>query len=215
MSDFSPLRHYAYSSISKMIQRGELKPSEKISEASICNMLGVSRTPAREALAQLAYDGVLTYSPHRGYVVKPFDVKEQDDTFVLLAMLDAFAARLATPFLTNDDFCNMHELIEQMDIAIKYKKYDDYNSLQERFHDTYIQKCGNLLLRQSLEKLRNGTIRSSYYGCADNELFPILYQMNREHEGILALLEARDAEAVEHELRFNHWINKYPQAVER
>ena len=212
MPEFLSLRNYVYNNITRMIQRGELKPGEKVSELFVCEKLGISRTPVREALIQLATDGILENSPRKGFIVRKADGQRQNDTYEMQGMLDSFAAYLACPLLTEDDFSTMHQLIEQMDIAIKYKKYDDYYDLQERFHGVYASRCGNRMLMSYIEKLNNGAVRSSYYGTDDDDdsLFAVLAAMNREHLHILELFEARDRDGVERELRFNHWVNKYP-----
>ena len=211
MEEILSLRDHVYNNITRMIQRGELKPDEKLTEAYVCEKLSISRTPAREALIQLAADGVLEHAPRKGFIVKPVDDMQQRNTYQMTSVLDGFAATLACEHLTAEDFSFMHELIEKMDISIKYRNYNEYYELQERFHDIYVSKCGNEILIASLKKLKNGTVRSTYYGEDKEALFSILAENNQEHKRIADLLEAGDTEGVEKELRLNHWADKLHQ----
>ena len=65
-----PLTTQVYDYISKKIQNGEYEANQRITESEICKSIGVSRTPAREALTRLAGENLLEKIPNKGFVGK-------------------------------------------------------------------------------------------------------------------------------------------------
>ena len=78
-----------------MIIEGVLAPGSRVNETQLGQTLGVSRTPLREALKFLASEGLIELVAARGAVVRKFSAKDVRDMLDVLAVLEAFAARLA------------------------------------------------------------------------------------------------------------------------
>ena len=74
-----------------MIVEARLKPGERIQELEVAALLGVSRTPVREALKVLASEGLVELLPLRGAVVKVFTARDAQD---MLAMIGLMVRRL-------------------------------------------------------------------------------------------------------------------------
>lgn len=74
---------------------GEFGPGERLYEVALAKRLGVSRTPVRAALQALASDGLLEYSPNRGYSVRAFEVGDVLQAYEIRAALEGLAARRA------------------------------------------------------------------------------------------------------------------------
>ncbi len=85
------MRERAYTLIQQKIARGELRPGSSISEIALAKELGSSRTPVREAIGQLAAEGLLEQTPNRGAVV--MQLKRQDiiDLYELREALEVYA----------------------------------------------------------------------------------------------------------------------------
>ncbi len=79
--------------IREMILRGELAPGQRVAEAPLAEMLGMSRTPVRQALPLLAQEGLLMEHETRGYVVRAFTAADIVDAIELRAVLEGLAAR--------------------------------------------------------------------------------------------------------------------------
>src|SRR5256886_4483475 len=79
--------------IREMILRGELGPGERVAEAPLAELLGMSRTPVRQALPVLAQEGLLTEHQTRGYVVRGFSTADVLDAIDLRGVLEGLAAR--------------------------------------------------------------------------------------------------------------------------
>lgn len=77
-----------------MILRGEFAPEERMQEVALAERMRVSRTPIREALRILAEDGLLLYSPNRGYSVKRFSAEDIRVAFQVRAAMESIGVRL-------------------------------------------------------------------------------------------------------------------------
>ncbi|MEE3362467.1 MAG: GntR family transcriptional regulator [Anaerovoracaceae bacterium] len=207
------LREKVFAEIMENIRSGKIKENTIITENSICEETGISRTPVREALLSLRAHGVLEKVPNRGYRVNPMGEKEKNDIYEVLAVLDGLAARLATDKLTEEDYLKMSELIDLMDISIKYRNFKNYQAQQEAFHNVYIERSGNRPLKRELDNIKNSVPHYTYYSEDEDKLFRICGFMNDEHREILRLLKEKDADKVVQYLVDTHWSTKYEDAI--
>lgn len=204
---FMSLKDHVYEYISKRIQDGSIKPNDKLNEQEICDELNISRTPVREALIQLAADGLLDNEPRRGFRVKPLTEEKANNLYMIIGNLDALAATLALDNLTKEDINLMRKLKSDMDDAIANQKLDEYYKLQIDFHNIYIDKCGNDELIQLLNQLKMRFIRQGYD--SNEKLAEIFSETNKQHGVIVDLMEERDVEKLEHYLKTVHWNVMY------
>lgn len=84
------------------ILAGEFKPGERLYEVPLSERFGVSRTPVRSALQALASDGLLEYSPNRGYSVRMFATTDIIEAYEIRAVLEGLAARRAAQIGLSD-----------------------------------------------------------------------------------------------------------------
>jgi DNA-binding GntR family transcriptional regulator len=103
------LRDRAYVALRAAIVAGTLAPGERLRDAELCEWLGLSRTPVREALGRLEQDGLVETAPQRFTRVAPLDRRDARDAFPIVAALHALAAELAVPRLTAADLVAMDE----------------------------------------------------------------------------------------------------------
>lgn len=209
MNDYKSLKDHVYNYIASKIQNGELMPGQKINEAEISEKLNISRTPTREALIQLSSENMLDYIPRKGFLVKEFDNKKKLEIYEIIGVLDALAATSAMDKLTDEDILKMKELVDKINIAIKYKNYQDYMNYQIEFHNVYTVKCGNDTLIELLNSLKNSFIRHSYMSEDKEKLFSVLEDVNKEHEEIISCFEKKDQKKLEDILKNKHWFTKY------
>lgn len=213
MDKYNSLKDYVHEYISKKIQNGELLPDEKVNESEICEELEISRTPAREALIQLSTENLLEYIPRKGFSVKQFNLKEKLEIYQVTGALDALAASLSIDKLTETDILKMEELIDKIDIAIKYRNFSDYCKFQNEFHNTYINKCDNGTLIELLNSLKFNFIRQTYLSEDKEKLFTILSKVNEEHKEILNHIKNKDKKNIEKILKDVHWHTAYIDMV--
>lgn len=183
------LTRQVYEYISRKIQEGEYLPNQRITESEICKAIGVSRTPAREALTRLAGENLLKKIHNKGFVVKEIKEKEKLDMYRIIGVLEGLAGWLATNLLTEKEISQMEELTEMMDIAIKYKDYPKYLKLTTEFHDIYISKCNNEMLINMINSLLYNFVPKSYTNDDDEILFKALAHSNNEHKELVLKLK--------------------------
>lgn len=86
-----PLHEEAAERLRDMIVEGELPPGERITEQSLCDRMGLSRTPLREAIKTLTSEGLIVLQPNRGATVASLSLDDIEDTFRVIGALEALA----------------------------------------------------------------------------------------------------------------------------
>lgn len=97
-----------------MIVEGELRPGARLNERVLCEKLGVSRTPLREAMKMLAAEGLLALLPNRGATVPELSADDIRHTFELMAALEAANGELACARITADELDEIRALHYEM-----------------------------------------------------------------------------------------------------
>lgn len=199
--------------ILKRIHNNEYAKGQIITETELAESMKLSRTPVRESLIELTANGVLEKILHKGYIIREFDKKTKLDTYTVLAALDSLAATLAMPHLDESDYLKMNEFIDLVEIDIKYKNFQNYNTHQENFHQVYISKCNNPTLIKQLQGIKNSIASYLYYSEDTAALFEILTSVNDEHRTILRLLQEKKPVELHEFLMDVHWNTKYDQMI--
>ncbi len=202
---YTPLKERVRTYLMQKIEEGALKEGDKIVELNVCTELGISRTPVREALNQLATDGYLENIPRKGFRVKGFNEESAGSLFEIIGPLDGRAALLALPHMADRDIAQLKFLCASMDIALESSLYDRYDDLQHEFHFLYSDKCGNPKLSSLLHDLWRYFSKASYAIEGDQKALANLKLANKEHKEIVALFEANDGAALQDYLRDVHW----------
>ena len=92
-----PLHKLVYNTLKESILTGKLKPGEKLIESTIAKEMSISKTPIREALRELAKEGLIIHHTRRGISVIDFTEKDIEEIISLRAEIEAFGIRLALP----------------------------------------------------------------------------------------------------------------------
>lgn len=132
--------------IEEDIATGRLKPGERLDEISLAHKYGVSRTPIREALQQLAAAGMIEIRPHRGAIVSAPDAKRLMEMFEVMAELEGMCARLAARRLQPDTEAALTEALAACARAADQTDGDVYYYENERFHRTIYAASRNTFL---------------------------------------------------------------------
>lgn len=114
--------------IKQKIISGELNPGDRIVETALARELGTSQTPIREAIRQLAGEGIVKIIPNRGPLVHTLSAKDVFELYTFRAVMEGMAIRLAVQNASNNDIRHLEHFYEEM----KRKLDDDaVESLQE------------------------------------------------------------------------------------
>ena len=193
----SPLlkRERAYSALYEAIIRLRLAPGAVLDEVALSQELGLGRTPIREALQQLANEGLVTIYPRRGMVVTPISLPDIQQLAEARLLLEPNVARLAAKTGTTADWERLAELLKQAPAEIASE--DDVaqaSAVDRQFHIGIAAATGNRVLVDLMHRLRWTRERMPFLFFRQGTYQPVTDQ----HEAIIALLRAGDGEAVAH-----------------
>lgn len=140
------LSNEVYQFILDQIFSCQLKPGEKIAEATIAEQFGISRTPIREALRALSNDGLIDLVPNRYAAVAQFSDKQIQEIGTIRISLDVLALRLALLNGSRRDMLRLREVAQQC-----FDAYQNHDGVLRRrydadFHTMLSQISGNELL---------------------------------------------------------------------
>lgn len=145
----------------ELILSGELKPGDRISELSMVDRLGISRTPIRMALVRLQEEGFLDVIPTGGFSIKAFSERDIYDAIELRGTLEGFAARMAAergvggPVLSEmkERLREMDELVARPSLTVD--DFSDYVGFNGRFHALLIEAASSPTLTRQIERALN------------------------------------------------------------
>lgn len=147
------LAEQAFHVIEHAILSGEFQSGAELAEVDLSAKYGVSRGPIREALRQLSAVGLVQLTPRRPAIVRVFSKKEFLDGYLLREALEALAVRLAVPQLTEMDLEQLAGLMSAMDRATQIDDVSSFFEANNAFHRTFIERCGNLQLRDFYDQV--------------------------------------------------------------
>jgi DNA-binding GntR family transcriptional regulator len=147
------LREQVVEQIRTAIIEGRLKPNDHIVESSLTQMLGISRTPVREALILLEQDGLVVSYPNRGSYVRNFTAQDVDEVFSMRTMLENFAGELSIDHYGDDDYQHLQNLIAQQQNAITAANFRMVRSIDMSFHQFIVNKSGHALLTRNWQQI--------------------------------------------------------------
>ncbi|WP_439578674.1 GntR family transcriptional regulator [Elioraea sp.] len=132
---------------------GRLRPGDRLVETDLADQLGVSRSPIREALSELAQSGVIIREPGRGGRIRQWTRRDLEDLYGVRFVLEGYAVRLAMPRMTAADEVEFSAVIEAMRRAATADDYMEMIELDLAFHQVLWRISGNRLLEQVLQGL--------------------------------------------------------------
>jgi DNA-binding GntR family transcriptional regulator len=193
------------SRVRDMIVDGRLEPGARLHEGPICEELGVSRTPLREAFKVLAAEGLIEILPNRGAVVRAFTPKDVWDTLVVLGHLEALAADLTCKEARGEEIAAVRQLHDRMMAEYARRNRMEYFKLNQAIHSAIVTLSKNDTLRSLHDNLQARLKRIRYVG---NESAPLWQGAVDDHAEIIAALEARDGARLGAILR-QHMMNTW------
>lgn len=142
------------------IIEGKLRPGEKINIERVSEMLGISRTPVREALKALEMDGMVRIEPHKGAIVEPLAWREIDHRYAIRSMLEGYAAELSCTDGGTDLVIALQKNCSKVRREVgsgqplSPKKIHLVSELNNEFHRLIWLACGSPTLIRFLESLQ-------------------------------------------------------------
>jgi phosphonate utilization transcriptional regulator len=141
--------------LERMILAGDLAAGAKLTEASIAELLGVSRGPVREAFRALESSGLVRLEKNRGVFVRQISIREADEIYELRAILDEFVGRRLAQVVTPAQVRELRQIVERMEKAAARNDVDAYLAANLAFHDRLVELTGNAKLLLMYRRLVN------------------------------------------------------------
>ncbi|MCC6468872.1 MAG: GntR family transcriptional regulator [Alphaproteobacteria bacterium] len=166
----------------------------RLDERQLAQDFGISRTPVREAMAQLEREGFVRSVPRRGIYVVRKTKGEVIEMITAWAALESMAARLITERASDDEIAGLRRLFATFEGDKLHAKLDEYSEVNITFHQTIIEMSKNHVLIRLAENLftHMRMIRRQTIGEEDRADRSI-----RDHMNIIQALEARDTDRAE------------------
>jgi DNA-binding GntR family transcriptional regulator len=203
------LRDQVRDTLRDAILSADLPPGSRVSEVETALALQVSRTPVREAIRELAQEGLLVLAPHRGAVVATISNDEIDIAYRVKGVLEEEAMSRAAARLTERDLLALGRIVADMGYLVGQNDFLAANEAEAAFHVRIADAADLGLLRRvwaSVDDLGRMTTRQLFAG---HRHFPsYLAGLVVSHQLLIDVLRSRDpdraASAAREHLDDNH-----------
>ena len=197
--------------LAEQILSGALSPGERIEEKRVTEQFGVSRTPVRDALRQLAATGLVAIRPHRGVTVIDLDIEQLSDMFEAQAEVEALRAKLSARRMNNIERKQLQIIAQRSEPALATTNHELYTNTNEEFHKMIYTGSHNDTLEQMAVNLWNrvAPFRRSIF-------FKLGNRMERsfeEHDDIIEAIVAGDEERAQRAM-YEHVTNSSVNAID-
>ena len=190
-----PLKFAAYETIKELITSHRIPPDRPITEMDLSKILGMGRTPIREALNLLSKDGVIQLVPHKGAVLKPVSYENLIHIYQIREVLDPLAARQA---LGRIDLTELKE-IEKKYLRRKDSDQEAGQHFSRELHSLIYRSCLNPYLTEIFESLHvrmQVCLHSLWELWARANDRQLMARRKQEHLAIIRALRKKDGDRV-------------------
>lgn len=200
------LTEEVYEAVRARLMEGEPPPGTFIRESELTEAMGVSRTPVREALGQLASEGFVERIPQRGFRVPERSLDDLLHLYPILTALEVLAGELALKKLTAAELKALEEINRRFADALEANDVVEAVEQNEHFHRFLSKRSGNPLLQDQLEDLRMHIRRLEILDFSEvlrETPSSGCQEWVRQHAAIIASAKAGDYEEAVSRLREN------------
>jgi DNA-binding GntR family transcriptional regulator len=197
-ADSRLLRQVAYERLQEAMTHANLQPGEPLSETRISKALGISRTPVREALQQLAQEGLVQIIPGRAITTAAPTIQEVLEVVHVRELLEPELVRLAAETLSPEAQEILQQIIQEMELAAANTDRFAWSKADTLFHETLSYYCPNRLLGQLVLQARN---RVHSTAVDDQTTDTRITACTGEHKQVIEAILAHDAAKAEQLMR--------------
>lgn len=190
-----------YDAIRQAILSHLFQPGERLQVEEIAEKLGVSLTPVRHAIQQLAAEGLIIIHPRSGTFVTQLSERDIEETFEIRSALECLAGELAASRVTEDQLSELRGLLRSLALPVECdpdrKRHEQDN---QRFHSVIMEAAGNQRLGEMYKAL-NAHLQIARVHSANSDWRGRLQQEHAEHTEIVEALEGRQKDRLINALR--------------
>ena len=190
----APLHVQVAERLRLLIDSGELAPGTRLNEIELCNTMGVSRTPLREAIRSLATEGLIELQPNRGAIVSIVSQADVTEILPIMASLEGLGGRLAAMHMDQSKIAQVRKIHDQMISHYKNNEVAEYFETNRLIHELITEGSGNQTLVDTINSLSAKVRRARFTAQMTKESWA---KAVSEHEEMIAALEAQDPDRLE------------------
>ena len=197
--DRSTIQDNVVDQLRSLILNHYFKPNQRLRQIELAELLGVSRTPIREALVKLASEGLITFSPYKGASVAEFSVEDLNEIYSVRIALESYAAYLAAERISDEQIDELDRLLLQMRRVLETRDSQSLLKLNRQFHTGIYSAARE---KRLLDLINSYIDQAEVY----RRIFVNLEDSREEmvkHEEILIALRAHDSQRAEERTRFH------------
>jgi DNA-binding GntR family transcriptional regulator len=177
-----------------LILENHLQPGERLIQNELAEKLGVSRTPVREALQELASEGLVRLLPYKGAVVAEISLSDLEELYALRTALEGYSAYLAAQIITDKQLEELETCLCRMDTALEHGDVSTLTDLNFQFNSALFAASGQpLLCDETIRAMRAANRYRRFHFSVER----LAAQGVAENRALLVTLRKRDPEAAE------------------
>ncbi|MGD8226879.1 MAG: GntR family transcriptional regulator [Desulfobacteraceae bacterium] len=191
------LKEKAYDILKELILTGRLEQGKLHNEKRLAEVLGVSRTPVREALLELSREGMVSFVPSKGVKVLKITPKQVQEVFELRRIIEGYIIKSISKQLTPADLKKIEKILNKQDRSASKEEELSFIEMDKEFHLFMASKMGNQQIETILQNLRDQIHLMGIRAIKDQSRSQ---QVLKEHQSIFSALKKKDAKRAHEEL---------------
>ena len=184
---------FVFEALERDILSGTYPQGELLTELKLCQRLGVSRTPVREALNRLKQQDLVEETTH-GVVVRGVTEQDLRDIYEIRCRVEGYATRLCAERITEEQLNELRDVVALQQFYTERGGAAHIRDADTKFHELVYRYCGSQVLHSMLTELHRKVQRFRRISVEDHQRARVAV---KEHSDILAALESRDGERAE------------------
>ena len=182
---------YARQAVRRLILGGQLTGGTRLLQTELARRLQVSTTPVREALRDLAAEGLVFFDPHRGAIVRSLDLDEVREIYELRMLLEPVMVRRVIDQLSDEALGRAQDLQDRMDTETDAMAWIELN---REFHAVFYEPGQDSRLARIIASLQDSA--AAYVGLSLKAEPARMAGANDDHHHLLAAYRGRETETV-------------------
>jgi len=187
------LREQVFAKIEEDIINGRYLEGEKITESMLCNDLGVSRTPIREAIRQLELEGLVETIPNKGIVVTGITKTDIEDIFEIRELIEGLAARKSAQKMSDEEIERLKEIIDLQEFYTMKNDIKGLVKMDSEFHKAIFKGSASRTLNNTLSMFHHN-LKKARRDTFSNEFSDVILN---EHKLIYEAIVDKDSKRAE------------------
>ena len=198
---FSSLSDQVYDHLRRQMNQGGLLPGSTINIGEIASQLGISKTPLRDALIHLEFEGFVTILPRRGVKVNELTIEDVKNAYDAIGLTEGFIVRQCIDKITSAHIQQLESLNQQIREDIKRDNFSKLFKNNLAFHNIYLHVSTNEMLKRFILPIKHRL----YDFPRQNFIKEWELRNCDEHDQFITYLKDGDAQRAASVLQDTHW----------